>query len=57
MTGTAAYCNIQYNIWLRYCVRGQQDEVELDWPTMFFRVPVVRRKTASKTSGKAKKIQ
>jgi dihydroceramidase len=45
MTGFAAYYNLTWGIWLRYCLNGTQDEVELVWPSLFTSVPtVVRRK-------------
>ncbi|OJJ46962.1 hypothetical protein ASPZODRAFT_1863333 [Penicilliopsis zonata CBS 506.65] len=42
MTGIAAYFNLTWSIWLRYCLNGKQDEVELVWPSLFC-VPIVER--------------
>ncbi|ATZ47641.1 hypothetical protein BCIN_02g08990 [Botrytis cinerea B05.10] len=41
LTGIAAYNNITWSIWLRYCRNGKQDLVELEWPSMFTSMPVV----------------
>ncbi|KAF7876341.1 hypothetical protein EAF04_001434 [Stromatinia cepivora] len=35
LTGIAAYNNLTWSIWLRYCRDGKQDLVELDWPSTF----------------------
>ncbi|KAF2862676.1 alkaline phytoceramidase [Piedraia hortae CBS 480.64] len=44
MTGLGAYYYITWGIWLRYCLNGEEDRVELVWPR-FWNVPrVVRRK-------------
>ena len=48
MTGMAAYLNLTWGIWLRYCLDGKQDEVELMWPSLFTSIPaVVRRDKAN----------
>jgi hypothetical protein len=44
MTSIAAYFNLTWAIWLRYCLNGKQDDVELAWPSIFTSVPVVVRK-------------
>jgi dihydroceramidase len=41
MTGIAAYFNLTWAIWLRYCLNGEQDNVELVWPSVFTSIPVV----------------
>jgi dihydroceramidase len=43
-TGIAAYLNITYGLWLRYCRDGRQDEVDLVWPSVFGSVPYVERR-------------
>ena len=43
MTGYAGYINLTWGIWLRYCMNGEQDDVELVWPS-FFSVPLIERK-------------
>jgi dihydroceramidase len=46
MTGIGAYFYIVWGIWLRYCLSGRADEVELVWPRMITSFPEVReRKT------------
>ena len=40
-TGIAAYFNLTWAIWLRYCRDGKQDDVRLAWPSVFSSVPVV----------------
>lgn len=46
MTGIGAYFYIQWGIWLRYCLNGEQDQVEMVWPRMVTSFPyVVRRST------------
>jgi dihydroceramidase len=42
-TGIAAYFNLTWAIWLRYCRDGKQDDVQLVWPSVFTSVPVVVR--------------
>lgn len=44
MTGVAAYFNLTWAIWLRYCLNGKQDDVELVWPSISTSVPVVVRR-------------
>ncbi|CZT46357.1 related to alkaline dihydroceramidase Ydc1 [Rhynchosporium secalis] len=44
MTGIAAYFNLTWAVWLRYCMDGRQDEVELEWPSLWGSVPVVMRR-------------
>lgn len=46
MTGTGAYFYITWGIWLRHCLNGKQDEYELQWPSLFFSLPLVVRKGA-----------
>ncbi|KAF1992467.1 alkaline phytoceramidase [Aulographum hederae CBS 113979] len=43
MTGIAAYINLTWAVWLRYCLDGKQDEVELVWPRLFS-VPLLKKK-------------
>jgi dihydroceramidase len=35
MTGTGAYFDIVWGIWLRHCLNGRQDEFQLSWPSIF----------------------
>jgi hypothetical protein len=42
-TGIAQYFNLTWSIWLRYCFNGEQDDVELVWPSRFTSVPAVER--------------
>jgi dihydroceramidase len=55
MTGIAAYFNLTWAIWLRYCLNGKQDDVELVWPSIFASVPVVVRKEWKESSDKLPK--
>jgi Ceramidase len=48
MTAIAAYINLTWGIWLRYCLKGRQDDVELVWPSLFTSVPVVMRTDKAK---------
>ncbi|KAF7507232.1 hypothetical protein GJ744_010790 [Endocarpon pusillum] len=41
LTGVAQYINLTWSIWLRYCLNGEQDDVQLVWPSFFTSVPVV----------------
>ncbi|KAL2068082.1 hypothetical protein VTL71DRAFT_16180 [Oculimacula yallundae] len=43
-TGIAAYFNLTWAVWLRYCLDGRQDEVGLEWPSVWRSVPVVVRR-------------
>jgi dihydroceramidase len=57
MTGLAAYYNLTWGVWLRYCLKGQQDDVEVIWPSFFTSVPVVVRKQKKDTvAGRKKKV-
>lgn len=58
-TGISEYFNITWGIWLRYCLDGKADEVQLVWPSLFTSVPYVERKIAQKggQSGTSKKGQ
>ncbi|KIV81482.1 hypothetical protein PV11_03667 [Exophiala sideris] len=42
-TGIAQYFNLTWSIWLRYCLDGRQDEVELVWPSLFTSMPLIER--------------
>ena len=42
-TGIAQFYNLTWSIWLRYCFDGDQDVVELVWPTFFTSIPLVER--------------
>jgi dihydroceramidase len=48
LTGIAEYFNLVWSIWLRYCLEGRQDEVELVWPSMLSSMPSVVRKDLNK---------
>ncbi len=52
MTGIAAYFNLTWSIWLRYCLDGKQDDVKLVWPSIFTSVPVVVRRGEKEGSEK-----
>ena len=53
MTGTGAYFYLVWGIWLRYHLKGMQDEVKLIWPRLMTSIPeVVRVKNASNGSAK-----
>lgn len=41
MTGIGAYFYIVWGIWLRYCLNGRQDDVELVWPRFITSFPEV----------------
>ncbi|KAF2096414.1 alkaline ceramidase, partial [Rhizodiscina lignyota] len=47
-TGLGAYYNLTWGVYLRYCLKGMQDEVEVVWPSLFTSVPVVIRKSKAK---------
>ena len=42
-TGIAQYFNLTWCIWLRCCLDGKQDDIELVWPSWVLSVPVVER--------------
>ncbi|RDL35131.1 uncharacterized protein BP5553_07062 [Venustampulla echinocandica] len=52
VSGIAAYFNLTWAIWLRYCFNGEQDDVELSWPSVFGSVPAVVRREGKKRSEK-----
>ncbi|CAF9938363.1 MAG: hypothetical protein HETSPECPRED_001049 [Heterodermia speciosa] len=43
-TGIAQYFNLTWSIWLRYCFDGEQDQVELVWPSLVTSMPLVERR-------------
>lgn len=43
MTGIGAYFYIQWGIWLRHCLNGEQDQVEMIWPRLVTSFPTVVR--------------
>ncbi|KAF2398220.1 alkaline phytoceramidase [Trichodelitschia bisporula] len=47
LTGISAYYQLMWGVWLRYCLNGQQDDVEMVWPSMWS-VPVVEKVSAKK---------
>jgi dihydroceramidase len=57
LTGIGAYFYLVWGIWLRYCLNGQQDDVEMVWPRLITSFPEVRvKKQAAKTmNGDSKK--
>jgi dihydroceramidase len=55
MTGVAAYFNLTWAIWLRYCLNGKQDDVELVWPSISTSVPVVVRRDGKEAVEKGPK--
>ena len=46
-TGIAQFYNLTWSIWLRYCFDGEQDKVEMVWPTLFTSVPLIERVTGN----------
>ena len=50
MTGIAAYINLTWDIWLRYCLNGEQDDVELVWLSWLKCVPSIERNHKPKVS-------
>jgi dihydroceramidase len=44
LTGIAEYYNIVWSTWLRYCLQGRQDEVELIWPSWWSMPHLERRR-------------
>lgn len=43
-TALAAFYNLVWLSWLRYCLGGKQDDVVLLWPSLFRSLPLVYRK-------------
>jgi len=43
MTGIGAYFYIQWGIWLRHCINGDQDQFEMVWPRLVTSFPTVER--------------
>ena len=54
MTGVGAYFYIVWGIWLRHCLNGQQDEVEMIWPGILTSLPRVERKNHHASNGMLK---
>jgi dihydroceramidase len=52
MTGVGAYFYITWGIWLRHCLRGEQDDYELIWPRLVTSLPVVVRRKEAAINGK-----
>jgi len=46
MTGTGAYFDIVWGIWLRHCLNGRQDDFELSWPNIFSMPDIVPARPA-----------
>lgn len=44
LTALAAYYNLVWLSWLRCCLRDKQDDVLLQWPSLFTSLPLVYRK-------------
>jgi len=42
LTGVGAYFQLQYGVWLRYCLDGRQREFALAWPSIFSFPDVVK---------------
>jgi hypothetical protein len=56
MTGVGAYFYIVWGIWLRYCLSGRQDDVELVWPRFVTSFPqVIVKSPQSSMNGESKK--
>jgi len=43
MTGIGAYFYIQWGIWLRHCINGEQDQFKMVWPRLVTSFPTVER--------------
>jgi len=58
MTGTGAYFDIVWGIWLRHCLNGRQDDFELCWPSIFSMPDIVpaRRDLNSKDTKGSKQL-
>lgn len=56
-TGIAAYFNLTWAIWLRYCLDDRQDEVELSWPSVLSSVPLVVRKRGKNGTGNSRRTE
>lgn len=54
MTGIGAYFYITWDVWLRHCLNGRQDEYDLVWPQFLSLPEVVRRSDAN---SKTKKVE
>jgi dihydroceramidase len=48
MTGVGAYFYIVWGIWLRHCLEGRADDVELVWPSVWSVPDVIRRPAEAK---------
>lgn len=59
MTGVGAYFYIQWAIWLRHCLNGEQDQVKMIWPRLMTSFPTVIRVDTiqnGQANGEAKKV-
>lgn len=59
MTGIGAYFYIQWGIWLRHCLNGEQDQVQMIWPRLVTSFPTVVRVKSTQhgeANGDAKKM-
>lgn len=55
-TGLSMYYNLTWGVWLRYCLKGMQDDVELIWPSLFTSMPLIVRKKASSSGQNGVKV-
>jgi dihydroceramidase len=60
MTGAGAYFYLVWGIWLRHCLKEDQDDYALSWPSIFSLPDIVRAKKSNghangRTNGTAKK--
>ncbi|KAF2686628.1 alkaline phytoceramidase [Lentithecium fluviatile CBS 122367] len=53
-TSIASYYILTWLVWLRYCLEGQQDEVQLQWPSTLISLPALVRQKFSTSVGKGK---
>ncbi|KAE9961215.1 hypothetical protein EG328_004717 [Venturia inaequalis] len=44
LTGLAAYYLLTWGVYLRYCLEGRMDEVELVWPSLWTSMPTVEKR-------------
>jgi hypothetical protein len=52
-TSIASYHILTWLVWLRYCLDGRQDEVQLKWSSALSTLPVLERKSAFKKGKEA----
>lgn len=48
LTGLAAYYLLTWGVYLRYCLEGRMDEVNLVWPSLWTSMPTVEKRDTTK---------